>query len=339
MPPAGAGLVLSVVLPGSPHDPTKRRSVAPGQTGRVRRDLGQLPDAVVVRLPHRAKRAVLFRRAHGRWPARVPATFTDKVNWRVVHDRRPLIGQLGDKLAMKAYAAQVLPSLAVPRVLWTGTDVADLAAVQLPERWVLKSNHGTMRVHVGAGRPDVGQLRRLTAGWLDEPLYRTRGEWVYRRARRLLLVEEFLGTPDAVPADHKFLVFDGRVGLVQVDTGRFGDHRRRLYTPDWTPVDVAEAVAPGPVTPPPATLDEMTKVAEALGAAFDFVRVDLYEVDGEVWFGELTPYPGGGLDRFDPALDVRLGAAWTLPPRSAVRARRPGHLISGAGRPAPTHSS
>jgi len=239
----------------------------------------------------------------------------------VVHDRRPLIGQLGDKLAMKAYAARVLPALNVPRVLWVGTDVAALARVDLPERWVLKPNHGTMRVHVGAGRPNVVELTRITAGWLDEPLFRDRGEWVYSQARRLLVVEEFLGSGEP-PADHKFLVFGGRVELVQVDTGRFGSHRRRLYTPDWTPVDVREAVEPGPVTPPPVTLSEMTKVAEALGADFDFVRVDLYDVDGEVWFGELTAYPGGGLDRFDPVLDRRLGSYWQLPQRSAVRARQ-----------------
>jgi hypothetical protein len=279
-----------------------------------------LPRGVVHRLPLRLKRAVLYREAHGRWPRRRPRTFTEKVNWRVVHDRRPLIGRLGDKLAMRDHAAEVLPSLHIPSLLWSGTDVGALAAAALPERWVLKPNHGTMRVHIGAGRPDVAELRRITTGWLDEPLYRSRGEWVYSQARRVLLVEEFLGSGEP-PADYKCLVFGGRVALVQVDTGRFADHRRRLYTRDWTPVDVAEDVAPGPPAPPPATLPRMLEVAEALGAAFDFVRVDLYDVDGEVWFGELTPYPGGGLDRFDPVLDERLGALWQLPPRSAVRAR------------------
>jgi hypothetical protein len=66
----------------------------------------------------------------------------------------------------------------------------------------------------------------------------------------------------------------------------------------------------------------MLDIAETLGAAFDFIRVDLYDVDGEVWFSELTPYPGAGLAGFDPALDRRLGALWQLPPRSAVRAGR-----------------
>ncbi len=287
----------------------------------------QLPRSVVHRLPHRHKRAVLFWEAHGRRPhLRRPRTFTEKVNWRVVHDRRPLIGALGDKLAMKAYAARVCPGLRVPRVLWSGTDVAELAGAELPDSWVLKPNHGTMRVHVGSGRPDVGQLRRLTAGWLDEPLHRTRGEWVYSQARRLLLAEEFLGRPGELPADWKFLVFGGRVHVVQVDTGRFGPgHRRRLYTRDWSPLTVAEHVPAAPVQPPPDSLAEMLAVAETLGSAFDFVRVDLYDVAGEVWFGELTPYPGGGLDPFDPVLDRELGAAWVLPSRGAVRAphRRP----------------
>jgi len=280
-----------------------------------------VPRSVLVRLPLPVKRAVLFHAAHGRWPPRRPRTFTEKVNWRVLHDRRPLIGQLGDKLAMRAHAAAVCPRLRMPAIVWSGTDVAGFAAADLPARWVLKPNHGTLRVHIGTGRPDVAELRRVTAGWLDEPLFRERGEWVYRQARRLLLAEEFLGSGEP-PADHKFLVFGGRVELVQVDTGRWGEHRRRLYTRDWTPIEVAEAVAPGPVTPPPAALPQLVEVAEALGAAFDFVRVDLYDVDGEAWFSELTAYPGGGLDRFDPVLDEQLGARWRLPPRSAVRARQ-----------------
>jgi hypothetical protein len=193
--------------------------------------------------------------------------------------------------------------------------------VDLPEHWVLKPNHGSGRVHVGSGRPDVEELRRITTGWLDEPLYRKQGEWVYTQARRMLIAEEHLGA-GALPPDHKFLVFGGRVELVHVDTGRWGDHRRRLYTRDWTPVEVDEDVAPGPVTPPPASLPRMLEIAETLGAAFDFIRVDLYDIDGEVWFSELTPYPGAGLARFDPDLDRRLGALWQLPPRSAVRGGR-----------------
>jgi hypothetical protein len=281
----------------------------------------RLHRAVLRRLPDRPKRALLFREAHGTWPhGRSPRTFTEKVNWRVVNDRRPLIGRLGDKLAMRDHARQVCPGLRVPELLWAGTDLRALAAAPLPEHWVLKPNHGTMRVHLGTGRPDVERLRRITAGWLDEPLYPDRGEWAYSRARRLLLVEELLGPPGQPPVDHKFLAFGGRVHVVQVDSGRHdGTHRRRLYSRDWEPLSVVESVPAGPVTPPPASLPVMVATAEALGGGFDFVRVDLYDVDGTVVFGELTPYPGGGLDPFDPGLDRELGAAWVLPSRREVR--------------------
>lgn len=282
----------------------------------------RLVDGVVPWLPLQAKREVLYRQAHGRRPRRPPRTFSEKINWRVVHDRRPLVAQLGDKLAMKRYATQVCPGLRVPEVLWTGRDLAELPA-DLPQHWVLKPNHGTMRVHVVVGRPDLARLGQVTAGWLDEPLYRSRGEWVYSRARRLLLAEQFLGRPGTLPVDHKFLVFDGRVRLVQVDSGRLtSGHARRLYTPDWVPFDVLEpGIALGPASPPPAALPEMLAAAEALGRGFDFVRVDLYDVDGVVWFGELTPYPGGGLDRYDPAFDELLGSWWELPRRRDVRPR------------------
>jgi hypothetical protein len=288
----------------------------------VHRRLETAYRAVLRGLPDRPKRALLYREAHGRWPrGRAPRTFTEKINWRVVNDRRPMIGRLGDKLAMKDDAAASCPDLRIPRVLWAGSDLAEISRLALPERWVLKPNHATMRVQLGAGPPDVEALREVTAGWLDEPLYRDRGEWIYSQARRLLLVEEFLG---AELADYKFLVFGGRVRLVQVDTGRHGTrHARRLYTPDWVPLPVVDPhMAMAAAAPPPSSLGTMTAVAEALGRDFDFIRVDLYDVDGVVWFGELTPYPGGGLDPFDPGLDRLLGGWWTLPPLDAVTGRR-----------------
>jgi len=90
---------------------------------------------------------------------------------------------------------------------------------------------------------------------------------------------------------------------------------RRLYRPDWTPLDVRYGPYPlPPVTAPPAGLDRMLTAAKDLGSDFDCIRIDLYEIDGKVFFGEFTPYPCGGLDRFIPAsFDNELGARWKLP--------------------------
>lgn len=166
-------------------------------------------------------------------------TFTEKVIWRMLFDRRPIIGRTGDKLESKEYALKTASDVvSVPRTLWRGEDVSELAAMELPEHWVLKPNHRSKLVHFGRGTPDVAQLHDVTAGWLDEPLSRA-GEWAYSQAAPVLLVEELLGMPGHPPRDFKFFVFQGRPHLVQVDSDRHVGHRRSLYTEDWLrlPID------------------------------------------------------------------------------------------------------
>jgi hypothetical protein len=284
----------------------------------------RLHRAVINQFPVPQKRALLYLGAFGRLPRlRHPRTFTEKVNWRIIHDRRPIIAMMADKLATKEFVSSTCPDVVVPKSLWAGTDIAELAAVDLPQHWVLKPNHGTGAVHFGTGSPNLIDLRQRTAGWLDEVLWQENCQWAYTQARRLLLVEERIGPPGQVPADYKFLVFDGVVRAVSVDTGRFrAGHSRRYYDAEWAPLDVVvEGATLGPITPPPASLGTMTKVAEHLGGELDFVRVDLYDVDGEVWFGELTAYPGAWLDPYRPrSFDLELGGHWQLPPLSTVSA-------------------
>ncbi len=281
-------------------------------------------------VPRSARRRARYRRQFGRdLPRGRPDTFTDKVNWRLLHDRRALLEGTCDKLAMKEHALRVAPDLVrVPRTLWCGTDVAELAGVDLPEHWVLKPNHGTRRVHFGHGRPDVAELARTTRGWVEQDLWREDGEWAYRSARHLLVAEEFIGVPGTAPDDLKVFVFDGFPRLVQVHTARFDGHSKRVYTPEWEPKDWSTGRALGPLAPRPRRLDDMLRAASALAAGFDMLRVDFYEHDGVLWFGELTPYPGSGVLRLDPEMDELMGRWWTLParPRGGERI-----VLAGAG--------
>lgn len=119
----------------------------------------------------------------------------------------------------------------------------------------------------------------------------------------------------AIPEDYKFFCYDGKVHFIQVDGSRFSRHVRDYFDRSWEHLDVRVGY-PGADTPParPGNLDRMIEVAEALSAGVDFVRVDLYDIDGEVKFGELTCYPDGGLARFSsPAWNLRFGQPWRLP--------------------------
>ena len=274
---------------------------------------------VVDALPMSLRRTVRYRTVHGRLPAlRSPRTFTEKVTWRMLRDRRELLAPTCDKLAMKELAVdRAGDRVAVPRTLWSGRDLAELAASDVggpdDHHWVLKPNHRTGLVTFGSGRPDAAALAETTEGWLDPAEWLDGGEWAYSRARPLLLAEERIGGPDVQLVDHKLYVFDGVVRMVQTDSDRFGAHSCRLYDPDWAYLGGTRDFPVGPPVPRPARLAEMLDAARRIAAGYDFLRVDLYEHDGVVWFGEVTPYPGSGLVALPHATDLLVGSWWTLP--------------------------
>lgn len=271
---------------------------------------------IVYRSPLPLRRQLMFRafmKKSGDF--RRPQTFSEKINWRILHDRRPLLAWTCDKLAVKDHVAA---HVRTPRTYWFGTDLRELAEVALPEAWVLKPNHRSRLVHYGTGPvTDVPALLARTRGWLEDLQGAKKGEWAYTQARHVFLVEEMLGTVEAAPVDYRFFVYDGAPRYVQVlhDVNRLhGPPIRRYYTGDWEPLQVRQNVALAPPEPKPARYEEMLRIASEVGRPFDFVRVDLYNLDGEILLGEVTPYPGGGLVPFDPEeFDVELGAPWVLP--------------------------
>lgn len=127
-----------------------------------------------------------------------------------------------------------------------------------------------------------------------------------------------------VPDDIKFYMFHGNCRLIHVDSNRFQSHTRVLYDQHWNFLPVrSNRKAPGVATEKPPELERMLQIAERLAVGFDFVRVDLYLVNGRIYFGELTHYPVGGMGPFDPVeLDFELGSHWVL---------QPGYWKSGSG--------
>jgi hypothetical protein len=258
---------------------------------------------------------------------RRPRTFNEKANWRIFNDRRDRIVAACDKMRMKemARAAYPGPKLRIPETYWFGTDLRSAPDVFALPPWVLKPNHSSGQVLFG---PDPGTN-------LDALVHQTRhwgkhtpvalGEWGYEEARPGLLIEERIPTPDgAAPTDYKFFVFDGRVELIQVNRGRFTSQTATFLDTDWNRLDVRWRIMPVADEPRPPELGTMLEIASALGSGWDFIRIDLYAVDGTVWFGEYTPYPGSGLLRYRPmSFDVEQGKHWKLPTLEQVRRGQP----------------
>jgi hypothetical protein len=292
----------------------------------LRTTLRPVHRAIAGLLPLTARRRFLYLAGHGRLPRlQNPLTFTEKINWRIVHDRRPKLAWTCDKLAMKDYATDLHgdPGVEVPETLWSGDDLGEVVGRTFDRPWVLKPNHRSGLVRFGRASESIdARTVESTRTWLRDDQGVLLGEWAYSQARKLFLIEEDIAGGESLD-DYKFFVFHGTVAAIQVDQGRFTKrHARNFYTAEWQSIPVAKTVPSGLPTVAPDNLSAMLHAAEVLGRPFDFMRVDLYSVRDTIWFGEITPYPGGGVTRFEPReFDAWLGARWSLPRLSAVSGR------------------
>lgn len=236
-----------------------------------------------------------------------PVTFTELVQRRKLAGRDQRMIMLADKVAVKSFVGATLGEEWVIPTIWQGTDLPKMPQWALP--FVLKSRHGcNQNLFFRVGTEDWQSARQMALRWLERPYGWWLDEWLYAHIPRGLLVEPFVGEAGRLPIDYKIYTFDGCATHIQVHLDRENQHRWMLFDRAWRRVS-APTSDPDPVLP--ASLGEMIIAAEKLGKGFDFVRSDFYEVGGRPLFGEMTFYPGSGLDKFHPvSLDTDLGKYW-----------------------------
>jgi hypothetical protein len=252
----------------------------------------------------------------GYWPdVREPRTFNEKLLHRKLFTDDDRFATLEDKLAAREYVADRVGREVLPEMYHVTDRPETIPFDSLPDEYVVKPTHlcGAIEIVDGEDDPDEAALVRQCHEWLDERYGRLRAEYWYDDIEPRILVEERLhGQGTHVPFDYKLYVFHGLVAYIGVHVDRFAGQRVRYYDRDWTPQEFAVTVEIGPEVDEPERFDEMISVAEELGKGLDFVRVDLYHVDGgRIVFGELTVAPGSGALRFVPeAYDLEFGSYW-----------------------------
>jgi len=271
-------------------------------------------------LPFEAGAGRTHRYFQGKWPGGVPVTLNEKIQYKMVHDLRPVVKIYSDKLAARDYVHQLMPSLLLPRIIAVFDTPRDVLANIPLGPWVMKGSHGAGMVLIQKPSEtlDPSTIKSRLRLWMETDYSLAHWEWQYFQLPKRILFEEYLGTEASPPADYKFFAIHQKVRLMTVDRGRFGKHTRDLFYPDWTHIHSRKGAAAISEVPPPRPnlLPDMIKVAETLARDHDFLRVDLYLVDGKIYFGELTHSPAAGTVPFeDVALDRQLGSYWTLPAR------------------------
>lgn len=184
-------------------------------------------------------------------------------------------------------------------------------------RCVIKATHGSgMTILVREPRRLSGEEKARIRQWLSVGYFRGSREPSYRHLVPGVIAEEFLPCIDLVPEDYKFFCFSGKVAFIQHDTGRYVSHQRCLYSTDWKRLPVSlkyESYAEA--APAPSRLADMLAIAERLSQEQHFVRVDLYHTDRGIYFGEMTFFPGSGLEVFTPmSFDKEIYQQWLQKP-------------------------
>jgi len=245
-----------------------------------------------------------------------PLGFNEKILTKILGDRRAYLTLFADKLRVRDYVRRAAPALLLPRLYWWSDRAEALPFDELPDAFVLKANHGSGWNLLVEDKTQVrrADLVKLARKWLRSDFTIVGREWAYKNVVRAVYAEELLRAGDGnLPSDYKLFVFGGRVRIVQVDRDRFTRHTQALYDEHWNHVDGTVAALRGAPVPRPVSLPTMIEAAQALSAHVDFVRVDLYEIGGKAYFGELTSSPNKGLSPFSPAaLDRWFGSFLTL---------------------------
>jgi len=264
------------------------------------------------------RQAIAFRFKIGFWPRpALPRQRNDKYAWRKVFDRNPLFTEVSDKLKAKQYALARCPGIKVAKTLWTGTRPGDIPDEILAGSVVVKANHGSgWNIFVRDGNHDRDELNRVANGWMSRRYGHRNAEWGYYGVTPRLFVEEMLfeqGRP--LTNEYKFYAGAGKIAFTFV----------RQLGADGTRIDgvldeagnaIEGSFDDGDLNPDivaPPQWGSLCEFALELSREFDFVRCDLYVVDGEVYFSELTLYTLGGFAWIaDKTLNQKYFETWDL---------------------------
>lgn len=262
-----------------------------------------------------------YRRNKGWLNVNSPQGITEKFQWLKLYYRRPELKQLVNKYECRDYVLSKIDPVHLPKLIAAYDTPEEIDWEALPDRFAMKVSHGSAMNIICT---DKSKLNRDDAvekirHWqsIETPCVTRYREWAYSGGNRKIIVEEFLDAGDGKPPeDYKFYCFNGEPKFVQVDFDRFENHKREYWDMDWQKVPFVWDSNPELEYERPAQLDKMIEISRALSADLPFARIDLYEVGGAVYFGEITLYPGAGYGVFEPAhYDKVVGDMLKLPPK------------------------
>lgn len=246
-------------------------------------------------------------------------TYTEKMQYAKLYLNTPLKTKLADKYAVREWVSNKIGDKYLIPLIGVWDNYADINFDELPNKFVFKANHGASWNLIVKDKKSIEHKREKIKfdKWMSKNFAFSTGtiQLQYRDIKPRIIVEKYIEDSKGELNDYKFLCFNGKVYYCWIDVGRYSNHYRNVYDLEWqlqpwnqhtyenTPFNVEK----------PENFEEMIEVAKILCQGFSHVRVDLYNVDGKIYFGEMTFTNGSGHELIYPEqYDYNLGELWNI---------------------------
>ena len=247
-----------------------------------------------------------------------PKTFNQKIQWLKLYDSTPLKTKLADKYEVRSWVKETIGEDYLIPLLGVWDRFEDIDFNTLPNQFVLKANHGCGWNIIVQDKQkfDVEDARKKFRIWMGKNYAYQGFELHYKDIVPKIIAEQYIEGFEGQLNDYKFICTNGNIQYIWVDTDRYGDHQRTIFNTDWEKQDFRIRIGNTAINniPKPDNFDKMKELATVLCKGFAIVRVDFYNVQGKIYFGEMTFTPGNGKMKIDPPeYDAILGDMINLP--------------------------
>lgn len=231
-----------------------------------------------------------------------PKMKSEKLQWLKLYDRNPRYTKMVDKYEGKRYVASIIGEEYIIPTLGVYDSVEEINWDGLPNQFVLKCTHdsGSVVVVKDKGKIDKESICSKIKVCLNKNHFYRGREWPYKSVKPRIIAEMYLGE---IPNDYKVLCVNGTVELIEVHTGRFTeDHTEDFYDKTWNKTGISKLAYCKASSKPiakPDNLEKMISLSEELSFGIPQLRVDWYDVNGKLYWGEFTFFDGSGCTEFD----------------------------------------
>ena len=241
-----------------------------------------------------------------------PKTMAEKIQWLKLYDRQEFNTLAADKLRVREFYKENFGEEYVVPLIKVYDSWKDITLDNLPnEAFVIKANTGTSTWQIVRNKSeiDIDNLRHKCRKWMFFNHYYVSQEWQYKNIKPCIIVERLLTDKNGkIPVDYKFHYIDGKLQFIYCVVDREGDSYRAMFSPEWkllpfqwVSISNHKPLRSNIEEPKPHNLDKMIEFGNIIAKKYKYyVRVDYYEVDNKMYFGEITMHHGSGLNRFYP---------------------------------------